>query len=68
MSASPPWARRAVLGFAWLALFSLLYTAGEALGLWPQMPSGAYRDLDLIVGAVGVAALALWLVFRPSSS
>ena len=60
--------RRTVVGFAWMALFSLLYTAGEALGLWPQMPAGAYRDLDLVLGAIGVAALALWLVFRPSSS
>jgi hypothetical protein len=32
------------------------------------VPSGAYRDLDLVLGALGVAAIALWLVFRPSSS
>lgn len=60
--------RRTVLGFAWLALFSLLYTAGEALGLWPRMPAGAYRDLDLVLGAIGVAALALWLILPRSSS
>lgn len=68
MKGGSAWTRRAVLGFAWLGLFSLLYTAGEILGIWPQMPPGAYRNLDLVVGAVGVGALALWLVLPRSSS
>ncbi len=64
MSAGPRRTRRVALGFLWLAVFSILYTAGEALGLWPQMPPGAFRDLDLIVGAAGLAALCAWLL-RP---
>lgn len=67
MSAGSPWERRAAFGFVWLGLFAILYTAGEALGVWPQMSSGAYRDLDLAVGALGVAALGLWLVRTRSS-
>jgi hypothetical protein len=67
MNAGPNWARRSVFGFVWLALFSLLYTAGDAFGLWPELPPGVLQDLDLAVGAVGLAALCLWLVLRRSS-
>jgi len=59
---------RVVLAFLWLALFSVLYTAGELYGLWPRPPEGAFRNLDLAVGAVAVAALVAALAFsrRPS--
>ena len=59
---------RVALAFLWLALFSALYTAGELLGIWPQPPEGAFRNLDLALGAVTVAAIVAALAFsrRPS--
>jgi hypothetical protein len=48
----------------WLGFFSILYTAGDFLGIWPGLPPGAFRDLDLAVGALGVAALAVALRAR----
>ncbi|HYB53595.1 MAG TPA: hypothetical protein VEG84_07000 [Thermoanaerobaculia bacterium] len=65
MTARPRAARRIVLGFVWLAAFSALYTAGDALGIWPPAPTERLRDLDLFVGAAAVAALAAWLLTRP---
>jgi len=57
MSAASRAARRIAFGGAWLALFSILYTTGERLGIWPPMPPGAFRDWDLAIGAVSTAAL-----------
>ncbi len=59
---------RVALAFLWLALFSALYTAGDLFGIWPQPPEGAFRNLDLAVGAVTVAAIVAALAFsrRPS--
>ncbi len=68
MSELPPGARRAVWGILWLAAFSALYTAGELLGVWPEPPPGALRDLDLAVGAVGVGALAAALLLSRRGS
>jgi len=48
----------------WLALFAALYTAGELAGLWPDLPPGALRDLDLAAGFAGAAALCIWLLRR----
>lgn len=48
----------------WLALFAALYTAGELAGLWPDLPPGALRDLDLAAGFAGTAALCIWLICR----
>ena len=62
MSATPRPVRRIVAGFVWLAAFSLLYTAGERAGLWPQVLPGAFRDWDLAAGALAVAALAATLL------
>ena len=53
--------RRVVWGFLWLAAFSALYTAGEVLGVWPEPPPGAFANLDLVVGAFAVLALAAFL-------
>jgi hypothetical protein len=61
VSREPRGTRRAVFGFLWLALFSILYTAGERLGVWPPPPSGAFQDWDLAIGALGAAALAVAL-------
>ena len=54
-------ARRAAFGFLWLALFAILYTSGERLGVWPPLPPGAFRDWDLAIGALGAAGLVVAL-------
>ncbi|HEY7113526.1 MAG TPA: hypothetical protein VIA45_11395 [Thermoanaerobaculia bacterium] len=59
---------RVALAFLWLALFSALYTAGELFGIWPQPPEGAFRNLDLAVGAVAVAAVVAALAFARRAS
>jgi hypothetical protein len=49
-------------GAAALALFAILFTAGVALGAWPQLPAGAFWGWDLWVGlAAGAGLLAAWL-------
>ena len=40
---SPP-ARLAVASLVWLALFSLVFSAGTALDLWPAGPEGGFRE------------------------
>ena len=59
---------RVALAFLWLALFSAIYTAGELFGVWPQPPEGAFRNLDLAVGAVAVAAIVAVLAFSRRAS
>ena len=49
--------RPAAAGLLWLALFSLLYTAGDEVGAWPEFPAGAFRNLDLVVGFLAGVAL-----------
>jgi hypothetical protein len=68
MSDWTPGARRAVWGFLWLGAFSALYTAGELFGVWPEPPPGAFRDLDLAVGAVAVGALVAALLLSRRGS
>ena len=47
---------------ALLTLFAILFTAGAALGVWPQLPPGAFWGWDLWVGmAAGAAVLAYLL-------
>ncbi len=53
-------ARPAVAGLLWLAAFSALFTAGDEVGAWPELPPGAFQNVDLIAGFLaGVAVLAL---------
>jgi hypothetical protein len=62
-----PFARRALLALAGLALFSLLFSLAADNGLWPRLPAGALHDTDLWVGlAAGVALLLL--LFRGDKS
>jgi hypothetical protein len=63
----PPAAGRlAAAGLAWLALFSLLFTVGNAAGLWPPPPEGGFSGVDLAAGlAFGVALLVSLVVGRP---
>jgi hypothetical protein len=62
MTGSAPGLRRVVWAVLWLAVFSALYSAGEQFGIWPELPPGALRDLDLVVGAIVVAALVVALL------
>jgi hypothetical protein len=55
---APRTGRRVVWAVVWLALFSALFTAGEVFGIWPRLPPGALKDLDLAIGALALAALA----------
>jgi len=65
---SAPGLRRVVWAIVWLAAFSALYSAGEQLGIWPELPPGALQDFDLVVGAVAVAALAAMLLLSRRGS
>ena len=55
-------ARPAAAGLLWVALFSMLYTAGDEIGAWPKLPEGAFLNLDLVVGLLAGAALLVHLV------
>ena len=51
-------ARLAAAAAVLLALFATLFTAGSALGVWPQPPAGAFAGWDLWLGlAVGLGLL-----------
>jgi hypothetical protein len=53
-------ARPVINGLLWLAAFSALYTAGDEIGAWPELPPGVFRDVDLVAGFLaGIAALVL---------
>jgi len=68
VSAGSPGVRRVAWGFVALFLFSALYTAGERFGIWPELPPGALRNLDLVVGAAAIAALAVFLLLSRRGS
>ena len=67
-SAVSAWPRRAVFLAVAVALFSGIYTTGEFLGIWPAAAPAAFPDLDLLVGAAGVAALAAALLLSRRAS
>lgn len=54
-------ARPVISGLLWLAAFSALYTAGDEIGAWPELPPGAFRDVDLVVGFLAVIAVLVLL-------
>ncbi len=54
-------ARPATAGLVWLAIFSALFTAGDVIGAWPQLPEGAFLNVDLIVGFLAGIVLLLSL-------
>ena len=54
-------ARPATAGLVWLAIFSALYTAGDVIGAWPELPEGAFLNVDLLVGFLAGIVLLLSL-------
>ena len=64
----PPAAAEAVpvkataIGLAWVGLFSLVYSVGDAIGAWPKWPLGGLRDLELPVGFLSAIAVLLGLL------
>ena len=44
-------------GLVWLALFSLVYTLGDEIGAWPNLPPGSFQGVDLVAGFAGAVAL-----------
>ena len=61
--------RTAVAGALFLALFSGLYSAGVALGVWPPAPEGGFAGSDLAAGfAFGLVLLVTLLVPRPRAA
>lgn len=57
-------ARPTVAGLVWVALFSALYTAGDEVGAWPELPPGAFQNLDLVVGLIAGVTLLFALAIR----
>ena len=57
-------ARPVVAGLLWLVAFAALYTVGDEIGAWPELPPGAFRDVDLVVGFLGGVAV-LFLLALP---
>jgi hypothetical protein len=58
----PGLGRLVLASFAWFGLFSLLYFAGAALGVWPEAPIGGFGGVDLAAGvAFGVVLLVVLL-------
>ncbi len=54
-------ARVAAAGALFLALFAVIFTAGSALGVWPQPPAGGFRGTDLAAGFAFALALLVSL-------
>jgi hypothetical protein len=54
--------RLAVAGALLLALFSAVSTWLITTGRWPQLPPGAFRDVDIWAGLIFLAALILYLL------
>ena len=49
-------------GLVWLALFSLVYTLGDEIGAWPNLPPGSFQGVDLVASFAGTIALLAALV------
>jgi hypothetical protein len=54
--------RATAIGLAWVGLFSLVYSVGDAIGAWPKWPLGQLRDLELAAGFFSVIAVLLGLL------
>jgi hypothetical protein len=57
-----PLARLVLAGFVWIAIFSLLFSIGVGLDVWPRPPHGGFQGIDLVAGlAFGVALLLVFI-------
>jgi hypothetical protein len=56
--------RLALAAAALLAVFAVLFTAGSALGVWPQAPADAFAGWDLRVGTAAAVGLLASLLRR----
>ena len=66
MTSSLRRAAPALAALAWLAAFSVLYTLGDEIGAWPQLPPGAFANLDLSAGLIaGFLLLGVLLLPDP---
>ena len=54
----------AAAGLIWLGIFSLFFSVGAALGVWPAVPEGRVAQLDLGVGLGFGVCLLLSLLRR----
>ena len=60
-----PFLRRLVfVSVALVLVFAVVFTWGDALGMWPEAPSPLFRNADLAAGFLLIAALA-FAAFRP---
>jgi len=55
--------RATAVGLAWVGLFSLVYSVGDAIGAWPKWFLSQLRDLDLAAGFLAAIAVLLGLLF-----
>ena len=60
-----PFLRRLVfLSVALVLVFAVVFTWGDAAGLWPEAPSPVFRNADLIAG-FALVAFFVFAAFRP---
>ena len=60
-----PFLRRLVFVSVVLVLaFAVVFTWGDAIGIWPEAPPPIFVNSDLVAGFLLVAAFA-WAAFRP---
>ena len=57
-----PLTKAVAAGLVWLALFSLVYTLGDEIGAWPNLPPASFQGVDLVAGFAGAVALSAALV------
>ena len=62
---NPSFGRAALACLAWLAVFSVLYTLGHEVGVWPDLPPGAFANVDLVAGFVAGLGLLVALLLLP---